>query len=258
MECLSGGREGLIWRGEAGVHRPAGPWSGNVHRLLRALRIHGFKEAPAFLGFDGEGREVVSFIPGDVPNDPLPEAARSREALLSAADLLRRYHDASARAVAELGALEGWQLPARAPAEVICHGDVAPYNVVLDGNRAVGLIDFDMAHPGPRLWDLAYAVYRWAPLMAPGNRDGFGTPAERLERAGLFCAAYGLRDGAGLADAVCERLEVLVAFMERRAADDPGRAANLADGHAALYRADIAHVRSHRAAIDRAVREATL
>jgi len=32
----------------------------------------------------------------------------------------------------------------------------------------VALIDFDTAHPGPRIWDVAYAAYRFVPLtVAP-------------------------------------------------------------------------------------------
>ena len=41
-----------------------------------------------------------------------------------------------------------WQLSGRYPIEVICHGDYAPYNVVLNGKQAVGIVDFDTAHPG--------------------------------------------------------------------------------------------------------------
>src|SRR5690606_5208575 len=42
--------------------------------------------------------------------------------------LLRRYHDATVGFVPPRDAV--WQLPERAPREVICHGDVAPYNTV--------------------------------------------------------------------------------------------------------------------------------
>jgi len=51
--------------------------------------------------------------------------------------------------------------PSHVPAEVICHGDVAPYNCVFRDGRPVAFIDFDTAHPGVRIWDLAYAAYRF-------------------------------------------------------------------------------------------------
>ncbi|MDD6792702.1 MAG: phosphotransferase, partial [Thermobifida fusca] len=80
--------------------------------------------------------------------------------------LLRRYHDATVGFVPPRDAV--WQLPERAPREVICHGDVAPYNTVFRTGLPVAFIDFDAAHPGPRLWDLALAAYRFVPLSAPG------------------------------------------------------------------------------------------
>ena len=43
--------------------------------------------------------------------------------------------------------VDGWQLPPQDPTEVICHGDVGPYNAVLREGRIVALIDFDTAHP---------------------------------------------------------------------------------------------------------------
>ena len=56
----------------------------------------GFFGAPKPLGFDIDGNEIVSYIAGQVSNYPLSEAASSAEALISAAELLRSYHDASA------------------------------------------------------------------------------------------------------------------------------------------------------------------
>jgi len=47
---------------------------------------------------------------------------------------------------------------------VICHGDIGPYNTIHVANKAVALIDFERAAPGPRIWDLAFAVYRFAGL----------------------------------------------------------------------------------------------
>lgn len=36
-----------------------------------------------------------------------------------------------------------------------CHGDVGPWNMVSQGDEAVGLIDWDFLHRGPRLDDVA-------------------------------------------------------------------------------------------------------
>ena len=85
--------------------------------------------------------------------------------MVSAAKLLRTYHDATESFITPETFKLSWMLPVKEPAEVIVHGDFAPYNVALKGNRAVGIIDFDTAHPAPRLWDIAYAVYRWLGLQ---------------------------------------------------------------------------------------------
>jgi len=166
-------QEQIINKGEY-VYRPSGNWTKDVHKFLAYLHNKGFDATPKPLGFDKTGREIVSFIKGEVSNYPLTKNASSIGVLTSAAILLRKYHDIS------LGFLEDnnveekcWQLPCRYPIEVICHGDYAPYNVVLNGKQAVGIIDFDTAHPGPRTWDIAYALYRWAPLTNPNNHDGF-------------------------------------------------------------------------------------
>jgi hypothetical protein len=83
--------------------RPMGAWSGAVHDYLRHLEAAGFSGAPAFLATEGE-REVLAYIEGDVPADPLwqpgrghrlPAYARSEAALVAAAELIRRLHEAA-------------------------------------------------------------------------------------------------------------------------------------------------------------------
>lgn len=253
QEYLAGGGVNEVLRIGQTVRRPVAPSSPRVHGLLRHVRAQGFTAAPEFHGIDEEGREVLSFIPGEVSNYPLSPAASSEEALVSAARLLRAFHDAST------GYVEvhptGWMLPEGEPAEVVCHGDFAPYNCVLDGTTAVAMIDFDTAHPAPRLWDIAYAVYRWAPLTHPDNENGFGTTAEQAARARKFCDAYGLQLRSGLVDAVVDRLTALVEFMHQRAdAGDKAFAGHIADGHDLLYLRDIDYVRAERETILAGVR----
>ena len=67
---LIGGRvtPGVVRVG-ATVHRPQGPQSAFAHRLLGRLAERGFAGAPQFLGVDDRGREILSFLPGDVPPD---------------------------------------------------------------------------------------------------------------------------------------------------------------------------------------------
>ncbi len=231
------------------VRRTAGPWSAQVQRLLGHLRAQGIDEVPEPLGFDEAGREVLGFIPGLVGLDPLPQELRIDEVLIQAARLLRRIHDAAQDPA--LLALDGWQAQTRPPVEVICHGDFAPYNCVFERGNLIGVIDFDHAHPGSRAWDLAYAVYRFAPLMAPSNPDSFGSLAEQLRRARLFCAEYGLADLAVLAPTLLARVQAMADFLrqgaERR---DPRLLANIAAGHLKVYLDDCAYLEANLGRIE--------
>jgi len=250
VEVFLGGGNREIRKDGGFVRRPAGPWSATVHRLLSHVRERGFDRAPLPVGFTDSGEEILTFLPGAVSNYPLPDSVRSEAALLSAARLLRAYHDATE------GFLDvdcTWQLRRHSPVEVICHGDYAPYNVVFDGTNAVGIIDFDVAHPGPRNWDIAYALYRWAPFTNPLNTDGFGTPGEQISRARKFCDAYGLgqQNRIGLAELIAERLRQLLDFLVREA--EVGVEAfrnNMRDGHHLLYQNDIEYIEQNRQIID--------
>lgn len=231
-----GGVTAVVRRGEH-VLRARGAHSDRVAMLLHHLRERGFTGAPRHHGVDERGRDVLDFLPGEVTIDPPSDAG-----IVSAARLLRGLHDATADIAATWR--DGWLLPAREPPEVICHGDFATYNVVFDGDRAVGVIDFDTAHPGPRAGDVAYAVYRFAPWTGDGP-----AVAEQARRAALFRDAYG-DTGPGLARIAAERLRALVAYMyEQASAGSAAFAEHIARGDAETYERDIAHIERHAAAL---------
>lgn len=240
-EPLSGGGVNQVTRAGATVRRPTGPWTPAVHRLLAHLAAAGFDGAPRAHGLDERGREVLDFIPGEVAHDPLPDHVRSDDVLLRTARLLRRLHDATRGCPAD----GPWYFPAREPAEVICHGDVAPYNTIFRDGVPVAFIDFDTAHPGPRLWDVAYAAYRFVPLTADENAQPLAAQARRLA---LFCDAYGLPPAgrAALAETVRDRLLAMVEHMRAQAAaGNAAFARHLAEGHHILYLTDADHVARH-------------
>jgi aminoglycoside phosphotransferase (APT) family kinase protein len=85
--------------------------------------------------------------------------------------------------------------PAGGP--VICHNDVCIENVVFRDGRAAALLDFDLAAPGRRVWDVAQAARYWIPLTDPGlpaaADRGVTDPIGRLRR---FVDAYGLETDA--------------------------------------------------------------
>jgi len=210
-----------VWLIDGRVHRPAGPWSARVHALLRHVSEAGFGGAPVPFGFDAEGREVLSYVSGEVGHHfPMTD-----EAVVSAARLLRRYHDATVGFVA--GA-DGWQCPAIEPAEVLCHGDFAQYNLVFDGDTAIGMIDFDWARPAPRWYDVAYGVYRFALMDLDRPLD------VQLRAAALFCDAYDASPATrrGVAD----NLPGYLIWMAEQVEQDPRFVTQRAEEHNKMYR----------------------
>jgi hypothetical protein len=250
-EVLEGGGTTDVVRVDERVIRSRRQGSERVEFLLRLLEERGFSRAPRFLGLTSDGQQILTYIDGTAGTCPLTAQMRSDEVLVSAAHTLRGLHDATQDIAA--GLVGGWMLPDVEPYEVICHGDFAPYNCVFRDRTLAAVIDFDTAHPGPRLRDVAYAVYRYAPITAPDSSVGFGSVAEQARRARLFCDAYG-RDVLGdtergdLVGATCDRLVELVAFM-RAAADqgDESFRSHLRDGHDTAYLRDVEHLRRNGA-----------
>lgn len=221
-EPLTGGNMSRVVRAGDSVRRSAGPWSPTTQRLLAHVRARGVAWVPEPRGFDEQGREVLSFIEGEVPH-AMPAWVWSEAVLTDVARALRQWHDATASFDLE-GAV--WQPEPRDPVEVVCHSDFAPYNCVFRAGRFAGAIDFDLCVPGPRLWDLAYTAYRFVPLMPPADDSGAG-PGERspftwpagLVRLEAFLAAYA--DGGApaysqevLLRAGAERLRAIAAWTD--------------------------------------------
>ncbi|WP_329585856.1 phosphotransferase [Kitasatospora sp. NBC_01250] len=253
-QLLTGGGVNHVVRSGSTVRRPTGDWTPTVHALLDHLRAAGFTGSPRAHGLDAEGREILDFLPGQVPGYPLPAHARSDATLRAVGRLLREYHDATAGFAPPADAR--WYRPASEPAEVVCHGDIAPYNCVFRDGEPVAFIDFDAAHPGPRIHDVGYAAYRFVPLTAPDNPDFTLSVGEQARRLRLFADAYRLAAGdrAALVRTAAERLDQLVRHLHQQAAQgNAAFAGHLAAGHDSLYRRDAAHLRRHAARLTAAL-----
>jgi hypothetical protein len=190
---LSGGdvSEGVVRVGET-VRRPLGAHSAAVHGVLRHLEAVGFDGAPRVLGIDEQGREVLSWVPGEVPHRPLAAHVVSEDALRGVARLLRRYHDAVASYGVPQGAVWDGETSNFGEPEVIGHCDVTPENVVFSGGVPTALIDFDLARPTTRLFDVVTALRHWGPIEDPADRDAVLYRADVGRRIRIFCDAYGL------------------------------------------------------------------
>lgn len=130
------------------------PWTAAtpaVVAFMTEMVAHGV-DLPAPLGHDDHGRQVIEFVPGRLADQAGPLTLPQ---LTRVGCLVRAIHDASEGF--SPAQPSGWDvlLPAE-DADLICHNDLAPWNLVI-GHRWV-FIDWDGAGPSTRLWDLAYAA----------------------------------------------------------------------------------------------------
>jgi hypothetical protein len=189
------------------VRRKPNWWTPAVHDLLAYLNATGFAFAPTLMGFDDQGREVLSYIEGVSGPIEGRRCVVADEGLAAYARLLRVYHDAVAgyRPPPDADWADGPLAPQ--PGDIMCHGDFGPWNLVWQGTEPVGIIDWDLAYPGPPLDDVAYALAYSIPFRDDAHAmrwNGFTEPPARRRRMGVFADAYGI-DAAGLVDAVVDR-----------------------------------------------------
>ncbi|MGN9917692.1 phosphotransferase [Micromonospora palomenae] len=176
-EVLAGGFIAEVVRIGDTVRRTPPANAGFVTALLAHLDRVGAPVAPRPLGTDERGRQVLSHLAGRVPwrerEDP---AFFSDAALTRLAELIRALHDACA----------GTALAGRA--ETVCHRDLSPKNTVYRDSPAgllpAAFLDWDLAAPGRRIDDVAFAAWHWGELGDDAD------PAELGRRCRLLCDAY--------------------------------------------------------------------
>jgi hypothetical protein len=150
-------------------------------QLMRDVLVHleraGFDAAPRWLGFDEQGRDVLSWIDGETLTergqmhpyigDPPGRITFTDEQIAAVMRLLHRYHDTFGD-------------------DVICHGDFGPWNIVWRNGLPFAVIGFDNVYRGDAADDVAYALRMFISY-------GFATdaPTELLRRTGAALQAYG-------------------------------------------------------------------
>lgn len=249
-ELLTGGNVSNVYRFRDTIRRELKQDSPKIHKLLNHLEDKGFNYAPKFLGIDEKSREKLSYIKGEAGNYPLKSYMWSDDALKDIAKMLRLYHEA----VSDFPVSDEWKPIENTPKplEVLCHNDFAIYNIIFYNKKPVGIIDFDVAGPGPRLWDLAYTLYTCVPL----SRIYYSETGEAIhyysllhadpikQRVKLFFESYGEEINEDYLEMVLLRLEGLCKTIKRKAKEgDIAFQKMMDEGHIEHYQKDIKFIR---------------
>jgi Phosphotransferase enzyme family len=180
-----------------------------VHGVLAHLAENGFAGSPRPLGLDEQGREVLTFLPGETAGNlwPWPGWVYAENTLVQVARWVCGFHRAVADFIPPPGA--AWRMGGQwAPGLIVGHNDAAPYNAVWRDGRLARFIDWEMAGPVTAAWDVAFAAFSWVPLHARHvvAREGFTDfegrpPATAVPgRVRLDCLSAGLSRGSGCPD----------------------------------------------------------
>ncbi|MFB9235247.1 phosphotransferase [Plantactinospora siamensis] len=238
---LPGGNVGGAVRVGDTVRRSTGPWTPDVHALLRHLagRLPG---VPRVLGYDEAGREVLSYLPGRVPD--IDTETLTPGQLTALVRWTRAFHTA----VAGFPLAGAWRYFPMPDATLIGHNDIAPYNACFDGDELVGVFDWDLAGPSNPLMELAFVAWNGVPLW---RDDGPETAAARLR---LIADAYRGYAPERILRAVPDRIRIMLdGIPVAAAAGDRGMANLLAQGEPERSRRSLADLERRLPAIERSL-----
>jgi tRNA A-37 threonylcarbamoyl transferase component Bud32 len=231
---LTGGNaSGEVVRIGDTVHKPWLPTTDRVVAFMEALRARGV-EVPRVRGRLDDCL-VLDFVPGRLALDLVPLDLGTVRAVGS---MVRAIHDAAEG----LEVPADWEvlLPVDDP-DLLCHHDLAAWNLVVDGDRLV-VIDWDGAGPSSRLWDLAYAAISFGHLFPDAE------PAASAARLGAFVDGYdaGAALRAALPSTLARRSEAMHQLLQdARASGREPWASMHAAGHGEHWRRTTAFIKLH-------------
>ena len=178
--------------------------AGYLDHLERA----GFGGAPRYLGRDARGRDVLTYLAGQVAGDPPEPWATADDLLASVAELLRRLHEASAGYLAGAGfATPSGGVWHRDRSASTCRTVAAPAGARQPlrrdtaerrrpGGARGGPGGLRHGRPASRLLDVVNTAMHGVPLRHPDDLAPHWRSLDVPARLRLFADTYGL-DRAG-------------------------------------------------------------
>lgn len=182
--------------------------------------------------------------------DPLPAWFRGPDACWAIGRWIREFQSAQSGWVGDPA--KPWRRAEGTPlagGQVIVHHDVSPYNTVRRADGSLVVLDWDFCRPGDPIDDVAWAAWRWAPLMAGDGwhaEYAMASGEDPLVRQRTNLAA--LLDGYGpsaaqraaLPAAIQHQMTSHAEDLEDMAATDPAFAALVDEDYARDARRDAA------------------
>ena len=221
-----------------------------VREYLLYLEKAGMQNVPRFLGLDEQGREMFSYLPGKTMGrdfDHTHPCLTSDDTIADAARFLRKLHDVSVGFLPE-AIKRDWINPyfPNGIHETICHGDTGIWNFVFVDDRIAGLIDFEQAYPGTRVWDLTSTLFCTA-LPSCYGYEPSKHAANAKRRIKLFFDAYGMDRPADIIELTAQRIQIdfIDDTLKRAAAGDKECIKMLDGAHLEHYNNIVAHLRTH-------------
>lgn len=170
------------------VLRPADEDLSTEQLIIAVGKV--FTGIPKAFGRDPQGRLKLEWIEGESAEAFDEDEEMSKIRLLSVGALLRDLHDSTANIASDPGIISRTSLDPSGIRDVVCHGDAGPGNIVFRDGTAFALIDWEMAAPGRRSWDLATALRYWAPFRNPANKKTAELLLNPLQRAQWILDGY--------------------------------------------------------------------
>jgi len=190
---LTGGSINDVTRIGDAVYRTAGEWIPAVHKVLVHLNKNGFAYSPIPLGIAPDGREMISFLPGEPMMRPWKDIMLGDNGIIQAAKMLRSMHDITKEL--EFPPDTKWRFitTGKNINQIIRHGDLGAWNTLWQGEKLTGLIDWDLAEPGYAITDLAQ-LFSYFSSFGPKDtweRAGFKEEPDYKHKLKIMLETYG-------------------------------------------------------------------
>ncbi|ULQ58574.1 aminoglycoside phosphotransferase family protein [Brucepastera parasyntrophica] len=171
------------------VIRPLGPWSKNIHLLLKHLYDKGLP-VPGIIKTDAD-YEYLEYIEGE----QVHPHKWTDEGLYEIGKLVRAIHD-SVTDFKNESTMEWkpWYLRELGRPEICSHGDIAPWNIITKNGKPIGIIDWEFAGPIDPVIELARVCWLFPQLHDDdlGELYELPSPSERGKQVKIILDAYGL------------------------------------------------------------------